>query len=168
MHNLYNQATQLVKLLVIETNTMTEDKVDSTNTEVFNNTVENLTTFPSRDDVVNTFNDEYRKYCVANNIKLPGSTEPNKEYYFAMIPEEDVGDDAMFHVVEKEYFEREGYVDDRHIMDSLLSNLEFPEAFETEFDEACESMFEAMNMNRKDTLEYLSNIKNFTLNNDIL
>ena len=168
MHNLYNQATQLVKLLVIETNTMTEDKVNSTNTEVFNNTVENLTTFPSRDDVVNTFNDEYRKYCVANNIKLPDSTEPNKEYYFAMIPEEDVGDDAMFHVVEKEYYDREGYVYDQHITESLLSNLEFPDAFETEFDEACESMFEAMNMDRKDTLKYLSNIKNFTLNNDIL
>lgn len=85
-----------------------------------------------------------------------------------MIPEEDVGDDAMFHVVEKEYFEREGYVDDHHIMDSLLSNIEFPDAFETEFDEACESLFEAMNMDRKDTLKYLSNIKNFTLNNDIL
>lgn len=168
MHNLYNQATELVKLLIIETNTMTEKQANSTNTEVFNNTIESLSTFPSREDVISTFNDEHRKYCIANNIKLADSTEPNKEYYYAMLPEEDVGDDAMFYIVEKEYFDSEGYVYDQHIMDSLLSNLESPEEFEEEFDEACESMFEAMNMDRKDTLKYLSNIKNFTLNNGIL
>ena len=155
MNNLYSQVRQLVRLLIIETNTMTEKQLNSINTEVFNNTVKNLPTFISKEEVINTFNEEYRKYCIANNIKLADSTEPNKEYYYAMFPEEDVGDNAMFHVVEKEYFEREGYVDDHHIMDSLLSNLEFPDAFEAEFDEVCESMFEAMNMDR-DCLLYTS------------
>ena len=70
MHILYNQATQLIKLLIIETNTMSEKQVNSTDTEVFNNTLERLSTFPNREDVVNAFNDEHRKYCIANNISL--------------------------------------------------------------------------------------------------
>lgn len=167
MHILNYQFQQAIEIIVADAGCIKESELARLNQEVFINTAAALPTGINKDLVVNTFLEERDKYYLKEGIKLPSSTEPSKEYYFAMCSEEDVGDDAMFFLVDKEYYDTEGCTDDSHIMNIVLSNLDNPELFEDEIDETCEGMFEAMTMDREETIAFLNSIPNFIHNKDI-
>ena len=86
----------------------------------------------------------------------------SKQFYFAMTSREEVGNESWFTLVEKEFYDTHGYIDDQHILDIVLANVTNPTEFENEFFEECESQFQAGTMNRKETLAYLKAQPNFT------
>ena len=168
MYILEYKFQQAIEIIVAALECIEERELARLNQEVFINTAHALPTGINKDLVIKTFLEERDKYYLKEGIKLPSSTAPNKEYYVALCTEEDVGDDPMFHVVDKDFYHNEGCIDDRHIMDILLSNLDNSAIFEDEISEVAESLFESMKMNRTETLEFLKGIPNFTYNPAIL
>ena len=85
-----------------------------------------------------------------------------KQFYFSMISKSEVGNEPWFMLAEKGFYDREGHVDDSSSNQLVLDNITNPVEFETGFAEECESMYIALNMNRKETLAWLNAQPNFT------
>lgn len=84
-----------------------------------------------------------------------------KEFYFSMISTAEVGNEPWFMLVEKNFYDRIGHLDDNHTNELVLANVTNPVEFEQEFAEECESMYLALNKNRKETLAWLNSQPNF-------
>lgn len=84
-----------------------------------------------------------------------------KEFYFSMISKTEVGNEPWFMLAEKNFYDHIGHLDDNHTNDLVLANVNNPTEFETEFSEESESMYLAINKNRKETLEWLNKQPNF-------
>lgn len=84
-----------------------------------------------------------------------------KQFYFSMISREEVGNEAWFMLVEKDFYDNVGHLDDNHTNELVLANISNPLEFEQEFAEECESIYQALRFNRKETLAYLKAQPNF-------
>lgn len=89
-----------------------------------------------------------------------------KQFYYDLSPFEDVGRDIMIWIVEKEYYDSTGSIDDRHIDDVVYANLIDTEDFQHHFTECMESAFEPYQPDekwtRKKVHEYFKTQPNFT------
>lgn len=84
-----------------------------------------------------------------------------KQFYFSMISKEEVGNEPWFMLVEKDFYDHIGHLDDNHTNDLILANITNPVEFEQEFAEECEGMYIALSKNRKETLAWLKAQPNF-------
>ena len=92
------------------------------------------------------------------------SNNPTKEFLYDFSPEEDVGEDVMVWIVDKEEFDSSGYISDQHIDDIVYSNVINPEEFSEKLWECMESCFEPSDetWTKQDVHDYLATQPNFT------